>query len=348
MKEGNILKQFYYHSPEENIKIFNEWAEQYKPVLRWAVPVVSIYAAYQILNSQNNISIKNLESICQENFGFVIEPLRDKKRLRQLSVLGKSTAAAYTAMKVASSIFTESDVKNLSKQEVEESLTNLEKLKSKFSFLQPTTEDLLPVALSIITVFVVTNKDSIFESKKIPQFLRDFAENISATIEVYSSLASSFIKEKFNIDLSTEKGKQKLKTFCLFATIILLGVFLYGKRILQNRKLDDELPSENVPEGIKQFVSHLISIMKKLAPSAFAILVSFLVANFECDKALLEDIMDDDTITENTVDVTSQNDNENSAPETLIPSVENNETFAENSETPAENDETSADDIDTE
>lgn len=94
-KEGNmatsIFSQLYHHSPEENVGIVKDWVEKYKPTLKWAVPVLTIYGAYRILNNKNSgLTVDNIDTVSSEKLGFSFDSVKDKKSLKHLMVLGLS------------------------------------------------------------------------------------------------------------------------------------------------------------------------------------------------------------------------------------------------------------------
>lgn len=53
-EKTTIKQQLWEHAPKENFKIVKQWAEKYKPTLKCAIPVVTIYVAYRILNFKNS------------------------------------------------------------------------------------------------------------------------------------------------------------------------------------------------------------------------------------------------------------------------------------------------------
>ena len=112
MEKTTIWEQLYEHAPKENVEIAKEWAKKYKPTLKWAIPVVSIYAAYRILNSKSsNLTIENIDGECEKKLGFGLDFLKDKNALRELMVLGGLSAGAYAAIKTVSAIYKKDDLK---------------------------------------------------------------------------------------------------------------------------------------------------------------------------------------------------------------------------------------------
>ncbi len=299
-KEGSIMKkattiweQLYKHSPEENVQIAKEWAGKYKPTLKWAVPVVTIYAAYRILNSKNSgITVRNVEKFSNKNLGFAFESLKDKKALNHLMQWGKVTVGAYAAMKAASAIYQTTNPKDLSVEQVEDGMEKLEGVKNKFGFIQPKTEALLPVAVSVIIVYIMTQKPAWFETVKGKA--SNLAGDISAKTEVYSDIIKLFLADKLHIDLEDEEEVQKAKKFAFLAVVIGVSVLLYGKKVIGAKDDDDKKTSAFINQ-MQSFMAQVIGVMKKLMPTAFAGLATWLVS-----KKILEpdNLLEDSFLTE--------------------------------------------------
>lgn len=272
MKKTTIWSQLYEHSPKENIGIAKQWAEKYKKTLKWAVPVASIYAAYRILNSKKcELTIDNIDKECTSKLGFSLDSLKNKKSLSELMVLGGLSAGAYAAIKAMSTIYGK-DTDEVSVEDIETGMEKLDVARKKFGWIQPKTEAMLPVAVSVIIVYVMTQKPEWFEK------LKNKAEKISngflCRTGVYMDMAKLFVADKLNVDLDNEEEKNKFKKFALLATIVGIGVVLYGKNILGNKATSSK---DEESKTLKKFISQIISIMEKLMPTAFAGLTTFLV-----------------------------------------------------------------------
>lgn len=282
-KEDNMMKnvttiweQLYKHSPEENINIAKEWAAKYRPTLKWAVPVVTIYAAYRILNSKDSkFNIENIAAFSQKNLGFTLDSLKDKKALKQLMVLGGMSAGAYTAIKTVSTIYSNNNPKDISVEQVEDCMDKLDGARKSFGWIQPKTETLLPVAVSVIVIYVMTQKPAWFETLKAKTSL--LAGNLSCRAEVYLDMLKLFVADKLKLDLENEEEMQKVKKFAFLAAIVGVSVALYGKTVI-SAKADEKDKTSSITIQMQNFVQQVIGIMKKLMPTAFAGATAWLVS----------------------------------------------------------------------
>lgn len=274
----NILfERVWRHAPEENFEIVKKWAEKHKDTLQWAVPVVSIYAAYQILKSPAfSTCLEKLGNECEEKLGFTLEPLKDKKALRELMVLGGTMATAYAATKGVSSIFKTDE--NITSESIEEGMGQLEKIHKKFSWITPKTEKLLPVAVSVLIFYMMMTMEK--KADKIEE-VKEIAKNLMTKIAVYADFAKYFVADKMKIDLDDEEEVQKLKRFAILAGVAMFGMFLYGSKTTGE--------DEEKADGKDKFFSQLLDIMKKLMPTVFAGTASYLVAKNLLSKEYAED-----------------------------------------------------------
>ena len=178
-------------------------------------------------------------------------------------------------------------------EDVEDGMNRLECISKKFSWLTPKTEKLLPIALSVMTVFVMTQKPWKIENK-FTNKVRALTSDWTFKVHVYSEMVNLFIKDKFNVDLSNEDEQQKLKVFAFLATIVGISIFLYGRKVLGEKAAsDEEAEIENQENNILSgFVSQVLPIMKKLAPSVFSVIVTAMVSK----KLLLAYSIDDSLI----------------------------------------------------
>ena len=261
--KNTIFDQLYRHTPEENVGLIKEWAEKYKPTLQWAVPVVSIYTAYRLLNS-SKVDLTKIGKECEKKLGFAFEPLKDKKALRELMAIGGATAAAYVAIKGLGAIFNTED--EITSESVENGMSKLEKIHQKFAWITPKTEKLLPVAVSVIVFYMMTQKPEVLEGAK--EKGKNIAEDLISKALVYLGLVKLFVADKLSIDLSNKEEVQKLKKFAFLAVVAGVGLFLYGTN---NSDKQEHIEQKN-------FVKQLLDIMKKLMPTAFAGVASYLVA----------------------------------------------------------------------
>ena len=272
-----IWDQLYKHSPEENVGILKEWANKYKPTLEWAVPVLSIYAAYRILNSKDsNLTVENIDGECEKKLGFSLDLLKDKKALSELMVLGGLSAGAYAAIKTVSAIYKKDDETDVSVEEIEAGMDKLDGVSKKFGWIQPKTEALLPIATSVIIVYVMTQKPKWFEVVK--DKANKVCGSLSTKASVYLEMAKLFIADKLNIDLNNEEDAQKFKKFALLGVIVGVGALVYGKKIFGDKAVSEDGEAKNERnEKLEAFISQVLSIMEKLMPTAFAGATTFLV-----------------------------------------------------------------------
>ncbi len=272
-----IWDQLYKHAPEENIEILKEWASKYKPTLKWAMPVISIYAAYRILNSKDsNLTVENIDGECEKKLGFSLDLLKDKKALSELMVLGGLSAGAYAAIKAVSAIYKKDDETDVSVEEIEAGMDKLDGVSKKFGWIQPKTEALLPIATSVIIVYVMTQKPKWFEVVK--DKASKLGGNLSTRASVYLDMAKLFVADKLHIDLNNEEDAQKFKKFALLGAIVGVGALIYGKKIFGDKAVSEDGEAKNERnEKLEAFISQVLSIMEKLMPTAFAGATTFLV-----------------------------------------------------------------------
>lgn len=272
-----IKQQLFEHSPKENIELLKNWVNKYKPVLQWTVPVASIYAAYRILNSKKSkLDINNIDDVCEEKLGFKLDCLTDKKGLKELLILGGVCSGVYGVFKVFSGISSSNNsIDDVSVEEIENSMDELEKKSQKFAWLQPKTEAMLPIAISVIIVFVMTNPTKFKDNQKF----HALTENLSIKWNLFVDMAKMFIADKFKIDFTAEKDAQQFKKVALLSGIGAVLVFLYGKKMLgKNAILDENEAEKKSNPKMEAFTAQLFSILKKLAPAAFAAITTILIS----------------------------------------------------------------------
>lgn len=267
-KKTTIWQQLYEKSPKENVELAKTWIRKYEKPIKWAVPVVTVYAAYRILNS-SKITVENIDNECRKGLGFHLDMLQDKKSLKHLMAFGGLTAAAYAAIKAVSIVDNKSE---LSVEEVEEGLESVKKASKKFGWIQPKTEALFPLAVSVIIVYVMTQKPAWFE--KIKSKLAK--AEIPAKIELYGEMIKLFLADKLHIDLENEAETKKFRMFALFAGVVGISVFLYGRKVLGNKAVEEGKNSKS-NEKLEAFINQLLEVMKKIMPTAFAGLCTYLV-----------------------------------------------------------------------
>ena len=189
------------------------------------------------------------------------------------------SATAATLINVLSSISNKNNKNNLdniSTEEIEDGLENVEKAHKNFRGVTPETERLLPVAISVIIVYLMTQKPEWFE--KIKSKVLTLAESFSDKALTYLELAKLFIADKLHIDLDNEEECKKFRLFALLGIAVGIGVVLYGKSVLGKRaNTDNSEQNSNKNKNFEIFATQVLEIMKKLMPTAFAGITTFLV-----------------------------------------------------------------------
>ena len=287
----SIMSQLYEKSPKENLEAIKAWTEQYKHVLQWVVPVGAVYGAYRILNSgEFDLSVNNIAETCEKQLGFKIKFLENKKVLKELMAIGGLSAGAYGAIKLISGVFGKNEKKDVSAKELEDGMNQLESVSKKFAWIQPKTEDMLPIALSVILVYIALHKPN--TSGKIVGKVSDFAESIKIRFETYFDLVQLFIQDKFKMDLSNEKDQKKLRICGFLVASLAIFAILYGKKVL-GTKSDDKEKSEERDEKcsktMEDFAEQAKKIIAKIAPTMYTTLLTFLISK---KILMLEDPME--------------------------------------------------------
>ena len=228
-----------------------------------------------ILNSKEfDFSVNNIADTCEKQLGFKIEFLEDKKALKELMVLGGLSAGAYGAMKAVSGILGAQEKEDITVEEVESGMKKLDAISKKFSWIQPKTEDMLPIAFSVIFVYVALHKPKF--TGKIADKVKLLTEDFKIRIGIYLSLAKDFISDKFNMDLADENEQKRLKICVLLMAMVGIFVFLYGKKVLGDKT--EENDAESSSKSVKAFVEKAKVIMEKMAPTVYTTLITFLVS----------------------------------------------------------------------
>ena len=285
-KKGTSIKTLLYErSPKENMSMLKNWAEKYKPVLKWAVPVAAVYGAYRILNSDEfDLSVNNVAETCEKNLGFKMECLENKKALKELMVLGGLSAGAYGAVQALSGLLGVNNEKkeisaDVSVEEVETGMNQLQSISKKFSWLQPKTENMLPIALSVIMVYVTLHKPKF--TGKLAKKVQVLTEDMQIRVGLYLHLAKDFIQDKFNIDLSDEEEQRKLKICAFLLALMGILAFLYGKKVLGDKsesEADDKKQKKEINKSVEAFVAQAKTVVEKLAPAIYTYLITLLAS----------------------------------------------------------------------
>lgn len=275
--KNSILTQLYEKSPKENLEIVRTFAKKYEPALKWVIPVAAIYGAYRILNSDEfDLSVNNIADTCEKKIGFKMEPLQDKKALKELMVLGGLSAGAYGAVKAFSAIFGDKEAKDISAEDVEAGMDQLDSISKKFAWIQPKTENLLPIAFSVIFVYVALHRPQF--TGKFADKVRNLTEDFQIKMSTYTELAKYFIQDKFNLDLSDEEEQKKVKICALLVAMIGIFAFLYGKKVLGGDKENTGESEYADTKSVEAFVEQAKLVIKKVAPTVYTTLITLLAS----------------------------------------------------------------------
>ena len=283
-EKTTILTSLYEKSPKENLELLKTWAEKYKPTLKWVVPVGAVYLAYRILNSKIfDVSVNNVAETCEKKLGFKIPYLEDQKTLKELMALGGIASAAYFGGKVFSSIVGANKPKEeLSAEDVEKEMDKLSAISQKFAWIRPKTEDLLPVAISVILVFVTLHKPKALDQvcEKASETINNLLGDFKIKLNLWGELAKAFIQDKFGIDLSDEEQAKKAKVCTFLLIVVGVLVFLYGKKLLKKDAGDSsEEPSTKIKDSVQSFMNFAKATLEKLAPTLYTTVVTFLISS---------------------------------------------------------------------
>lgn len=288
-----LREQIYEHSPKENVELIKDFLERYKPALRWAVPVACVYGAYRIVNSKD-IDVNELSKKCKKEMGFEFEVLKDKKTLKELVALGGIVAGAYAFCKVLNFA---GNMTSPSIEEIEEKMETVEEAHKKFDWIQPKVEKLMPVAVSVLVVYVLTQKPQWFEKAK--EKVDNVVGDVSTKTGVYLDMAKLFISAKLNIDLDDEVQAKKFRAFAMLSAIVGVGAFLYGKGVFNMK--DDESFMDKNPQ-LKEFIEQTKAIMEKILPTAFSAVTTYMVTKHIIDGEEEQAFKDEDKDDEDVVD----------------------------------------------
>jgi hypothetical protein len=166
----------------------------------------------------------------------------------------------------------------LSVEEIEGKMDSVEEAHQKFAWIQPKAEKLMPVAASVLVVYVLTQKPQWYE--KVKDKVVAITGDASAKAGVYIEMAKLFIASKLNIDLDDEAQAKKFKIFALLAVIIVLCAFLYGKGVFNTE--EDQSFMEKNPQ-LKAFIEQAKEIMEKILPTAFSAVTTYMVTKHIID-----------------------------------------------------------------
>ncbi len=274
-------------TPEQSVGEAWKWLEARRPTLKWAVPVFGIYAAYLILNKKKSgLTVNNVNKIAKEKLGFSLESLQNKKALRELMDLGVLCAGAYAAYKL------------LNKGKETDPTAAVEALEKTsqaplYSSLGKKAERLLPIAASVIIVYVMTQQPKGLTVAK--EKLSELVEIVPSRIRTYGSLIIDTAAERFGIDSEDEEQMKKVKTFAFLAGVVGIVVLLYGTKMLKKK---DEETCSSLEESAKKLAQQILGVMKAMLPTAFASIATYLVTKRILTNQDVDDAIDVEVVSE--------------------------------------------------
>ena len=254
------LTDLYNKSPKENLGQFYKVIDSHKDTLKWVFPVAAIWAAWKILKKMN-ADPSTLATESKNKLGVVLDGLDNKRLLKDLMFYGSLIATGGIAINLL-----KNKNQELSIEALEEGINSIEKKRDKFKFLQPKIETLFPIAISVIIFALMTQKPAWFEN--IKNTVKGTTGNLWEAIQRWIEIPKLYIADKLNIDLSDEQTIKKFKKFVLLAAVMVCIVFLYakGKNVSQ------------IDEKLKKVTGQIINLMKKIMPTVFAGICTYLIA----------------------------------------------------------------------
>ena len=271
-------------SPKQNFLEVLDWVKAHETTFKWVVPVVSIYVAYKILNSEKGqITINNVNEIAKQKLGVSLDSLQNKKALKRLMEIGGVCAAVYGAYE-----FFNRDKKP---DDVEATMEALEKVSQENRFLGKQAEKLLPVATSVIIVYLMTQQPKWLPSK---DQVTEVIKFIPKKVRTYGGLILGEAAERIGIDTDDEEMMHKVRIFAFLGLVVATIVLFYGVKMIKKK---DEAKFTKMEENMKAFVQQILAIMKALIPTAFTSVATILVTRKVLEMSDLEDVEDDEVET---------------------------------------------------
>ena len=131
------------------------------------------------------------------------------------------------------------------------------------------------MAASVIVVYLVSQKPEWLENVK--DWICERWDKSTAMVKTLFDAAKLYVVDKLSIDLDNDEEVKKAKKFALLAVVVVIGVFLYGKKALGKYAVQDD--GETVrkkDEKRAAFFGTLVSALKKISPTVFSAIASFL------------------------------------------------------------------------
>ncbi len=284
VKKETVLTRLYEYPPKENVELLKKTVEEHKPAVRFLVFATSIYLAYKILNKRDcKFNADNIDEFCKNNLGIELDFLKNKARVDDIISIGKGLLVLY-GLKQFDKHFLVDNIKNGS---LEDGIQRVEEASKKSSSFDKKFEELFPVAISIIFMYIITRNPDWFEKAK--QKLITTGGDLYNKVQVYLEMAKLFIADKFDIDLDDKEECQNAIKFAVMAMILLVIAFVYGKKFIK-KVLGEDGEKET---SISKFVKQIMKSMEKLMPKAFKKSKKWLEEHSE-DEGLPGALVDDD------------------------------------------------------
>lgn len=284
LKNMTIREQMWKVSPEINSLAFRNFLNSHRKDLKWLTPIAAFAIAVYLVKT-GKIDLKKLEKMVDEKLGIKLDAAGIKRFGANVAI----ASTVFAGTKIVGNLVTKKDastkdakkdfsLKDLSFAKINDMINEAKGL----SAWKPKAEELLPISLSIIALFIISKP--VTEVKALTwlkeQFFSIFggvAYTISETIDNGILMLAS----KLNLDISEDEDFQKIKKFAALAVISLILLLTYGKSVAKkglNKK------------ALTGFWNQLMAGMKLIAPTVFATIVAVAVEKNILEK---EDLPDD-------------------------------------------------------
>lgn len=278
-KKG-LFRQLYEVSPQENVQLIRDFMNKHHSTFAWAVPAITVYAAYNILkHSKCDLTENNISKRFEEMMGFKLEVLDNHEKIKELMAIGLLATGAFAAVKGLSTILGTKEDSELTMTDVEDGMNKLQTASQKFDWILPRLEKLLPIACSVVLVYMTLHKPTF--TGPIMSKLQNLCGNATGYIKTYWGLTKEYIGAKLKLNLDDEKDQCKLRFVLLLTAVLGIATFLYGKKVLDAKKGDNSIVTNDgkpVNSSISTFVAQIREILDKIAPTLYTTALTFISA----------------------------------------------------------------------
>lgn len=267
LKTMSIREQLYKVSPEVNRIVFNNFLKEHRKDFGWLTPVAAFgIAGYLVKAKVINLDI--LQKVVKEKLGIEL----DANAIKRFGANVGIASAVFAGVKIGGKLLSGKkdkknlleglSLKNVSFTKINETINEAKSLKS----LKPKAEELLPISLSIIVLFIITRpvkeiKALSWAKEQFYAVFGGFAYTVSETVDN----AIIMLASKMNLDTSEEDDVLKIKKFIIFMLLAVILLYAYGKNVAKNDSKKKEL---------RGFFSQLLTVINAVAPAAFATIVA--------------------------------------------------------------------------